>query len=111
MWNPPKQEDLLHLPELYETEKVPLKEKIIYLHFFIGGFDWYITEYDGDELMFGFVILNNDFEMAEWGYISFQELLNININGFEIDRDLFWKQRPANHVDKICKAQGWEVMP
>ena len=45
----------------------------------------------------------------KWGYISFQELLNININGFEIDRDLFWKQRSADQVERICKAQGWEV--
>ena len=110
MWNPPQNEDLSNIPKLYETEEVPLKEKIIHLHLFIGGCDWYITEYDGDDLMFGFAILNNDFEMAEWGYISFQELLDINVNGFEIDRDLFWNQRPANQVDKICKAQGWEVM-
>lgn len=110
MWNPPNQEDLSKLPKLYETEEVPLKEKVIHLHFFIGGCDWYITEYDGDDLMFGFAILNNDFEMAEWGYISFQELLNIDINGFEIDRDLFWKQRPAKQVERICKAQDWEVM-
>jgi len=38
---------------------------------FTGGCDWYITEFDGDDLFFGFAILNSDYEMAEWGYISF----------------------------------------
>jgi len=29
--------------------------------------------------------------MAEWGYISLDELEEINIGGLEIDRDLWWK--------------------
>ena len=32
----------------------------LYLHFFIGGCDWYVAEYDGDDLFWGYVILNND---------------------------------------------------
>ena len=41
------------VPKLYETETIPLKEKLIYLHFFIGGCDWYIAEYDGDNIFWG----------------------------------------------------------
>ena len=40
---------------------------------------------------FGFVILNNDYVNTEWGYISFQELRDLNINGFEIDCEINWK--------------------
>ena len=71
MWNTPDSEQLDRIPKLYETENTPLEEKLIYLHFFIGGCDWYISEYDGGDLFFGFAILNSDYEMAEWGYIGF----------------------------------------
>jgi hypothetical protein len=49
MWNEPTLEQLAKLPKLYETEKVPLKEKPIYIHFFIGNCDWFISEYDGED--------------------------------------------------------------
>ena len=60
MWNTPSQEQLDRIPRLYETENVPTEDKLIYLNFFIGGCDWYMAEYDGDDLFFGFAILNND---------------------------------------------------
>ena len=85
-----------------------LEAKQIHLHFFIGGCDWYIAEYDGDDLFWGFAILNEDYEMAEWGYMSLSELRAIRVNGWlEIDCNIFWKVRPAIEVDKICEAQRW----
>jgi hypothetical protein len=74
MWNIPSKERFDRIPRLYETEATPLSEKLIHLHFFIGGCDWYIVEYDGDNLFFGYAILNGDLINAEWGYISFDEL-------------------------------------
>ena len=68
MWNIPSKERLNKIPKLYETEEIPLDKKLIYLHFFIGGSDWYIAEFDGDDIFFGYVILNGDMECAEWGY-------------------------------------------
>jgi len=52
MWNEPTPEQLAKLPKLYETEKVPLKDKPIYIHFFIGDCDWFVSEYDGEDLFF-----------------------------------------------------------
>jgi hypothetical protein len=96
------------IPKLYETEDVPLEAKQIHLHFFIGGCDWYIAEYDGDDQFFGFAILNNDLEMAEWGYVSLNELKGIRVGGWlEVDNDLHWQPCPAIEVDKICEAQRW----
>ena len=108
MWNVPSKERLDRIPGLYETEHVPLKEKQIYLHFFIAGSDWYVTEFDGD-LFFGFVILNNDLFNSEWGYFSFGELKNLRISGIEIDCELeaFWRVRPAIDVEPIRKAMRW----
>lgn len=109
MWNEPSKERLNKIPKLYETENVPLKDKLIYLHFFIGACDWYIAEFDGKDLFFGFAILNNDLEMAEWGYISLNELKSFDIKGIEIDCELpeFWSVKRAIKIDKIRIAQGW----
>jgi len=49
MWNTPDRGQLAQIPRFYETEHIPLEEKLIYYHFFIGGCDWYVAEYDGDD--------------------------------------------------------------
>jgi hypothetical protein len=110
MWNTPTKERLARVPKLYETEDIPLKEKLIHLHFFIGGCDWYIAEFNGKDLFFGFAILNNDYQMAEWGYVSFKKLKSIKLQGWlEVDceTDEVWKVRQASEIDRIRNAQGW----
>ena len=110
MWNEPTKERLAKIPRLYETDHIPLKDKLIYLHFFLGGCDWYISEFDGEGIFFGFAILNNDYEMAEWGYISFRELKSLSYNGcLEVDCELeeIWQVKKALEIDKIRIAQGW----
>lgn len=111
MWNIPTKERLEKIPRLYETEDVPLKEKFIHLHFFIAGSDWYIAEYDGHDLFWGYAILNGDTDMAEWGYISFKELRDLSINGIEIDceHSEYWKIRKASEIEKVRKGNGWDV--
>ena len=110
MWNEPSKERLDKIPRLYETEEISLTDKIIHLHFFLGDTDWFVSEFDGKDKFFGFVCLNGDLEMSEWGYFGFSELKSIRIGrGFEIDCELerFWKIRPAKEVNLICKARGW----
>jgi hypothetical protein len=110
MWNIPTKQRLAKIPPLYKTEDIPLCEKMIYLHFFLGGCDWYIAEYDGKDTFFGFAILNNDLQMAEWGYISFSELKSIKVRGWiEVDCELheFWKVRKACEIEKIRKTCSW----
>lgn len=104
MWNIPSKERLDRIPRLYETEKIPLNDKLIYLHFFLGGCDWYAAEYDGEDLFWGYAILNEDDQNAEWDYISFSELKELKINGWlEVDCELedFWKVRKALEIEKI----------
>ena len=107
MWNKPSHEKLSTLPKLYETETTPFKDKVIHLHFFIGSSDFYLVEFDGEDLFWGFSILNGDLQMAEWGYSSFYELKSISVRGLEVDCDLHWITRPANQIPLICKAQRW----
>jgi hypothetical protein len=115
MWNTPTREELDQIPRLYATEKVPMPEKLIYLHFFIHNCDWYIAEYDGKDMFWGFAILGGDLVNAEWGYIPFDNLKISGFAGFEVDRDINWKVRPAREVDKIrlawCHSHWKKVDP
>jgi hypothetical protein len=106
MWNTPDKETLDQVPRFYETEGTPLADKIIHLHFFLGGSDWYIAEYDGDEMFWGFAVLNGDLQMAEWGRISFEELRELKIGFIEVDHDLYWQKRPAREVENIQKSRN-----
>lgn len=103
MWNSITPEKLSKLvPALYSTEKIPLAEKIITAHFFIGSADWFIVEYDQEEdLAFGYANLGDD-EMAEWGYISIDELRSVKVkNVFEVEYDGHWIPKPAKDIKKI----------
>ena len=105
MWNEPKPERLSRIPRLYETENVTLKDKIIHLHFFLAGCDWYIAEFDKDkDLFWGYAILNGDYQMAEWGYVSFSELKSIKVQDWlEVDCETedVWEPKKASEIDNI----------
>ena len=58
MWNEPSKKRLASIPRLYETESITIKDKINHLHFFIGGSDRFIAEFDGDDIFYGYAILN-----------------------------------------------------
>ena len=74
MWSEPRDEELRSLPRLYATEDMPVEETMIYEHFFLGGCDCYVAEYDPDgRIFFGHAILNDDLDNTEWGYIGFDE--------------------------------------
>lgn len=110
MWNVPTLKRLAQIPRLYETENVPLEDKVIHLHFFIRDCDWYIAEYDGKDLFWGFAVLNGDIQNAEWGYISFKELREIKLNGWlEVDCEVgeAWRVRKASEIARIRMANGW----
>jgi hypothetical protein len=65
-----------NMPQLYETDGLKGRHPLS-LHYFLGGCDWYITEWDREDALFGYAILNNDVEMSEWGYLSRSEILGI----------------------------------
>lgn len=107
MWNKPTDKQLAELPKFYATEKIPIQKKVIKIHFFMGGSDWYAVEYDPvDQIFFGFVILNSDYDNAEWGYFSLKELLEVKNGLLEIDRDLHWQDKEVGMIGKIQKGRG-----
>ena len=103
MWNIPTAERLSTIPRLYETDHIPLGDKLVYLHFFIFGCDWFIVEYDGNDLFFGYAILHGDQQNAEWGYMSFTELRELQVNGIEVDCELdcYWTIKQAREIKQI----------
>jgi len=69
-------------------------DAIVYLHYFLGGADWFITEKDIEaeqSQAFGLADLFND--GGELGYISIVELVQ---NGVELD--LFWTPKTLREV-------------
>ena len=68
------------IPKLYETEDIPVGEKIIYQKWEIPqiGFYWLIAELDRKtNIAYGYANLNDEL-FAEWGYISIDELIENN---------------------------------
>ena len=82
MWNPPSTEILSRAPRLRTTERVPLKEKLIHLHFFIGACDWYVAEFDGE-------VGQNSEKYARKVCISIFSLKKRRKSGFEKTRFSF----------------------
>ncbi len=107
MKNTPTETQLASIPGLYETDHISTQDKIIHAHFYIGPSHWFIAEFDQIDTMFGFCLLNGDLEMAEWGYISFQELNDINVLGlYQVQYDVSWTPKAADQVDLIRRGGG-----
>lgn len=109
MWNPPSRGRMRRIPGLYKTEHTPLKDKLIYLHFYLGNSDWYVAECNGTDTFWGFVILNGDLLNAEWGYFTLRKLDQLNVRGVEVEHEKYWMVKPASQIGKIAEAQGWQV--
>lgn len=107
MINTPTESQLASIPGLYETDHISTQDKIIHAHFHLGESHWLIAEYDQIDTMFGFCVLNGDLEIAEWGYVSFQELTDINVLGlYQVQFGVYWTPKPAGQVELIRRGGG-----
>lgn len=97
----PPADVLAAIPNLYGTEDVPTNEKVVVLHYFVGGADWYIVELDPENgLAFGWAEVLSG--CGEWGYVSLPELGELLIESMLcVERDLHWSPRPVSEVDRI----------
>lgn len=83
------------MPVTYEQDGKG-DEAMVFLHYFMGGMDWWIIERDidndglGQQQAFGLTDLGYG---AELGYISIDELI---ANGVELD--LHWTPKPLKDV-------------
>lgn len=91
---------LPYVPSIYDTEDIPLSEKVIHLHYFVRDTHIYVAEYRPEEgLLFGYTILNGDLQMAEWGYSSLDEMRELDVHGLKVERDLSWKPKKFGEID------------
>lgn len=71
---------------------------IAYVHYFVGGYDFYVTELNPEEgLLFGLGHLHE----AELGYQTIEELASIG----RVERDLYWTPKTLGEVRKDLKAR------
>ncbi|MEQ1916574.1 MAG: DUF2958 domain-containing protein, partial [Gallionella sp.] len=80
------------MPKTYQTDRQD--DPVVYLHYFKGGCDWYITELDfeAEQLQaFGKADLGMGF--PELGYISIVELLECGV-----ELDLHWPVRKLSEI-------------
>lgn len=99
------------IPALRSTSKLPEEAMTIYAHFFGGDTDMYITEFDGKETAYGYVILEGDTQNAEWGNIHLPEIHKAKRGLFPaIEMDFHWKVRPFWQVmgHEEPKLGEWE---
>ena len=98
------EQQLAKCPKFYETDG--MKEHPAIFHYFYGGTDMYICEYEPkEEKMFGFIILNGDLQNSEWGYISLAEIkfskyLNIDYHFEEQSIEAALYKAYPNHYKK-----------
>ena len=89
------------LPKLYETENIPVEDKVAVVKYFnpCGAGTWYGIEYDPEEkLFFGYAEITD----GEFGYFSLKELENINLPfGMHIERDLYFEPTKLSKIDGI----------
>jgi hypothetical protein len=83
---------LAAIPAIGATDgmnRTKVREHPAILHYFAGATDIFICEYDGSNEMFGFIILNGDYEMAEFGYIGLSEIRHIAV----LNLDYYWDEQ------------------
>lgn len=74
------------MPKTYEQDGKG-DEAIVYLHYFKGSADWYITERDmEDEQLQAFGLADLFGDSGDLGYISIDELITS-----DVEMDLYWK--------------------
>ncbi|MBX3295876.1 MAG: DUF2958 domain-containing protein [Acidobacteria bacterium] len=85
------------LPKLREQEGVA--DPTVFAKFFFpaSGWTWFVTEgeaEDADFLFYGYVI---GFE-SEWGYFTLRELEEVDVDGFQIERDILFEPAPFSQI-------------
>jgi len=117
MWAKPTKADL---EKLHKNLKIQQEAEdgstLILAHFFMGGCDWYIVDYDPEtEIMYGYAILGGNLQLAEWGTVFFKEdpnnpcskdnLMVLKQGYVEVDFDKHWTPKSFNEVEKDFTAK------
>ena len=97
-------DDLNNAYKLVPPEYEPIgtgMNKVAFFHYFYGGSDWYITELDKkSNYAMGYVILNGDTQMSEYGSININELTDKSIGNIlsNVNIDQYFKPQTLNQI-------------
>ena len=81
------------MPKTYEQDGAGM-EAVAYLHYFMGGMDWYITERDIDRDGIGQIQAFGWADLGHGGELGYIDIHKITRHGAELD--LFFKPRPLS---------------
>lgn len=79
-------------------------EAIAYVKLFhpLSRYTFYVTEFDGDDTLFGWCVSPLEPNYDEWGYASLNELQTTVAKGLPMERDRYFTPSPVRE----CKAKG-----
>lgn len=92
------------LQQLRKTDKSVKSSQITiaHAHFFFADSDWYITEWNGEDELYGYTILNGDMQNAEFGYMSLSEIRDFRQGQNQgIELDCYWTPRSISDIKKM----------
>lgn len=76
---------------------------IIHARLYYKNCEWFITEWDREDTLFGYVILNGDIDMSELGYVSLKELKD---SVPHLKLDLVWEPMTIGEMKKSRGIYG-----
>jgi hypothetical protein len=97
-------------PPASDLRKIPgiggCRDGIVRLHYFVGGWDWYITELDPATFEAYGLVTSPFCPHGEWGYIDLAELALVQagatVNGIPfsqpVERDCWWSPVPSTTI-------------
>jgi hypothetical protein len=106
-------EILRQLPKIGANENKTANETKVSLKLFdpCGRLTYYVTEFDGDDMLYGYMVSPLGSDCDEFGYASLLELSGVrNRLGLGIERDLHWNPNTtlAEAVPKLAEKDSDE---
>ncbi len=79
-----------------------------------GNSPWdklYVTEFDGEDTLFGYCVSNNGPDCDEWGYSSLNEIASATLPSGTpaIERDIHFPPRPLRECDGALRKDGANI--
>lgn len=99
------------IPNLYETEDIPLAEKIVRLKLFTpwSRWTWFVVEYDPKRRLCWGLVVGLE---TEWGYFSLDELEAIQgPAGLRIERDIHFRPQAVRQLIQTERIGGRYDLP
>ena len=110
MINRPEESELLKLAQIEVDKNTPLEERVMHMHFFLDGHDWYLSEYNPfSRTFFGYYVPHDQYHKACWGHFNIDDLYYMrDYKNRRVTRNTDWMPRRAMEIDRIRDAHTWQ---